>query len=129
MEKPEPNPQVEELLRQGIEAARSGDKASARPLLEQVVEKDQYNEKGWFWLAAVVETVDEKRVCLGNVVVINPGNQRAQRLLEQLESKSAAGAAVPSSPTSVSGKPVYLAIGRGSSGPRAAGAHSPDKRR
>jgi Tol biopolymer transport system component len=39
---------------------------------------------GWFWLASVVETDDEKRACLGNVVVINPKNERAQRLLNEL---------------------------------------------
>src|SRR3990172_3802016 len=110
MEKPEPNPQVEALLLKGVEAARSGDKATARALLEQVVEKDQYCEKGWFWLAAVVETVEEKRVCLGNVVVINPNNQRAQRLLDQLESKPAAMSTAPGASKNVSNRSVYLAI-------------------
>ncbi|NLF74924.1 MAG: hypothetical protein GX573_04445 [Chloroflexi bacterium] len=83
----EPNGQVENLLKQGIAAARAEDKATARALFEQVVELDQHNEKGWFWLAAVVDSDEEKRVCLGNVVVINPQNERAKRLLEQLEEK------------------------------------------
>jgi Tol biopolymer transport system component len=79
------NPEVEERLREGIKAARAKDKATARSLLERVVELDQHNEKGWFWLASVVDNVDEKRVCLGNVIVINPDNRRAQRLLDKLE--------------------------------------------
>jgi TolB protein len=84
MSNSEPAPQVEDLLRRGIEATRAGDKATARALLEQVVQQDQANEKGWFWLAAVVEDVKEKRICLGNVLMINPTNERAQRLLDQL---------------------------------------------
>jgi hypothetical protein len=108
----EPNPQVEALLQQGIDAARAGDKATARTLLEQVVAQDQYSEKGWFWLAAVVESVEEKRVCLGNVVVINPNNQRAKRLLEQLEGTDLREQFAPGG-SGVSRKTVYLAVGLG----------------
>jgi Tol biopolymer transport system component len=78
---------VQELLRQGIEAAREGNKAEARKFFEQVVELDDKNEKGWFWLASVVETDEEKKVCLGNVLFINPNNERAQKAMEQLQSK------------------------------------------
>ncbi len=117
MSNPEPNPQVEELLKKGIDAARSGDKTTARALLEQVVELDQQNEKGWFWLAAVVDDADEKRVCLGNVVVINPDNKRAQRLLAQLEGSVVSGAADDRAAlltqTGVNRRVVYLAIGLG----------------
>lgn len=80
-----PNPNVSELLREGIRAARAGEKEQARELLQQVVDLDQYSEQGWFWLASVVETDEERRTCLGNVVVINPNNTKAQELLERLE--------------------------------------------
>ncbi|NDJ85061.1 MAG: hypothetical protein GYB66_04165 [Chloroflexi bacterium] len=81
----EPAPEVRELLKEGINAARAGDKDKAREAFRKVVELDQYNEQGWFWLASVVETEEERRTCLGNVVLINPENLKAQRLLEQLE--------------------------------------------
>lgn len=86
MSNSEPN-QIEQMLQQGIEAAKSGDKAEARTLLEKVVEQDEHSELGWFWLAAVVTDDNEKRTCLGNVLVINPDNKRARRLLDQLENK------------------------------------------
>lgn len=111
-----PNPQVESLLTQGIEAARAGNKAVARALLEQVVEADQQNEKGWFWLAAVTDDVYEKRVCLGNVIVINPNNERARRLLEQLETHGTMDSR-PGRPGDSTKGPnrsaVYVAIGLG----------------
>lgn len=84
MSDPGPNSQVDAWLKQGIEAARAGDNATARTLLERVVEQDRRNERGWFWLAAVVDDIKEKKICLGNVLTVNPGNQRAQDLLQRL---------------------------------------------
>lgn len=106
------NPQVNDLLEQGIRAARAGNNAAARQALEEVVKLDQYNEKGWFWLAAVVDTVEEKRVCLGNVIVINPNNRRAQNLLNRLEEEEIpqAGSGQGSGPSRIT---VYAAIGLG----------------
>ena len=79
------NQSVEALLKQGIQAAKANDYSTARPLLERVVEQDQHNEKGWFWLAAITDDIDEKRICLNNVLLLNPENKRAQQLLAQLE--------------------------------------------
>lgn len=76
---------IDALLEQGIKAAKARNHATARTLLEQVVEMDQHNEKAWFWLAAITDDMDEKRICLNNVLVINPNNQRAQKMLNQLE--------------------------------------------
>ena len=85
MSSSEPNPQIELWLKQGIDAARAGEKTSARTSLERVVEQDQRNEKGWFWLAAVVDDISEKKICLGNVLMINPNNERAHDLLQRLQ--------------------------------------------
>ena len=79
---------IAELLRKGIEAAREGNKRQARELFEQVVELDEKNEKGWFWLASVVDTDDERRICLSNVLHINPNNERAKRALDALQAKA-----------------------------------------
>ncbi len=79
---------IQELLKQGIELAREGKKAEARKLFEEVTELDDQNEKGWYWLASVVPTDEERRVCLGNVLFINPNNERAQKLMAQLEAKA-----------------------------------------
>ena len=75
---------IRQLLREGVEAARAGDKATARDLFEQVTELDESNEQAWFRLAAVVESDEERRVCLENVLHINPDNERAQQILDRL---------------------------------------------
>jgi hypothetical protein len=84
---------VDQLLREGIAAAKIGDKETARSRLQEVVSLDQYNEKGWYWLASVVESNEERKVCLGNVVVINPGNARAQQMLDRLSRRTASTSA------------------------------------
>ncbi|MBO9309358.1 MAG: PD40 domain-containing protein [Chloroflexi bacterium] len=78
------DPRVERLLREGIAAARAGDKQTARAKLREVVALDQNNERGWFWLASVAETLEERRTCLGNVIVINPNNEKAKQMLERI---------------------------------------------
>ncbi|MCB9437412.1 MAG: PD40 domain-containing protein [Anaerolineales bacterium] len=83
--------ELNKLLTAGINAAKNRDNATARELLQQVIEKEQYNEQAWFWLASVVDTDEERRTCLGNVVLINPANKKAQELLDQLEAKATGG--------------------------------------
>jgi hypothetical protein len=99
MSEREAEAQIGELLRQGVEAARAGNKAVARALLEQVVALDQHHEKGWFWLAAVSDDLHEKITCLGNVLVINPDNARAQSLLARLEGGTIQGVSPATTPS------------------------------
>ncbi len=73
------------LLRDGVQAARKGQKEHARNLLFQVVEYDERNEKAWLWLSGVVETDEERVVCLENVLAINPDNGPAQKGLYKLQ--------------------------------------------
>jgi formylglycine-generating enzyme required for sulfatase activity len=78
----------DKLLKQGIAALKAGHKAEARDLLTQVVEQDERNEMAWLWLSGAVETDEERRICLENVLAINPNNSVAQRGLESLRKKS-----------------------------------------
>lgn len=72
------------MIRSAVQAFKQGNKAEARHLLEKVVEIDQYSEKAWLWLSAVVETTEEQRICLENVLAINPDNNRAEAGLKSL---------------------------------------------
>ncbi len=79
---------LQDLMRQGIEAAREGNKADAKVFFQQVVDLDDKNEKAWMWLASVVETDEERRVCLSNALFINPNNERAQNAMAKLDARS-----------------------------------------
>ncbi|HYO87878.1 MAG TPA: hypothetical protein VER79_04475 [Candidatus Limnocylindrales bacterium] len=104
--KPTPEGDAETLLRQGIDDARSGDRAGARLKFERVVELNDHNEKGWFWLASVVDTDLERRAALEKVLELNPNNDRARKALDALEARmeQAALAAVPPAPKASSGE-------------------------
>jgi hypothetical protein len=73
------------MVREGIAAYRAGRKEEARTLLMRAVEIDQFNEQAWLWLSAVVETPDEQKTCLENVLTINPSNDRARQGIKMLE--------------------------------------------
>ena len=79
---------IQQLMRDAIEAAREGRKSEAKTLFQQVVDQDDKNEKAWMWLASVVDTDEERRVCLSNVLFINPGNERAQTAMAKLDAKA-----------------------------------------
>ncbi len=79
--------EIAALLRQGIELARANNRAAAREKFERVVELDENNEKGWMWLASVVDSEDERRVCLANVLHINPSNEKARQALDKLNQR------------------------------------------
>lgn len=83
---------VDGMVREGISAYRAGRREEAHALLMRAVEIDQYNEQAWLWLSAVVESVDEQRTCLENVLTINPGNERAKQGLQMLTQKGGGGA-------------------------------------
>src|SRR5215210_638691 len=76
-----------DLLQQGIAAARAGQREQARALLMQVVEVDERNEQAWLWLAGVVDTPEDIRTCLQNVLDLNPANQQAQQGLAWVEQR------------------------------------------
>jgi hypothetical protein len=76
-------------LNQAIVAAKSGRKAEARRLLEAVLDADERNERAWLWLSDVVESDEERFVCLENVLTINPDNEVAHKGLAALRAAPA----------------------------------------
>jgi twitching motility two-component system response regulator PilG len=67
-----------ELLREGIAAARAGDKGRTRRLLREATGLDPSNELAWLWLAGVAESPQEGVACLERVLALNPANERAR---------------------------------------------------
>ena len=79
------SPYLQTLLREGIDAARAGQKERARELLQEVVETDETNLQAWLWLSSVADEWADKRVCLENVLTLDPNHQAAKAGLAWLD--------------------------------------------
>jgi hypothetical protein len=77
---------LDSVLRAGIKAAQQGNDDRARELLEQVLRRKRNSEIAWIWMTVVVKSSKEKRVCLKNILRINPDNQAARDALTRLGS-------------------------------------------
>lgn len=86
-------------LNQAIEAAKRGDKRQASDLLYAVLDDEPRNEIAWVWLSYIVDTPEDRRICLENALTINPASQYAIRGLAQLNGQVApAGKAIAAAP-------------------------------
>ena len=109
--------EIDQWLQEGISAAKAGQLEKARFLLLDVVEQNQANEVAWYWLYHVFHNIEDKRVCLENLIIINPTNLWAkQELLKYLDSgparvvkRAAAKAKAPGRPTTPP-RPIALKL-------------------
>jgi predicted nucleic acid-binding Zn ribbon protein len=70
--------QVSAWLREGIAAAKAGQNERAHDLLVRVVARDEHNAPAWLWLSGVVEDLEDRHLCLENVLAIDPNNAAAR---------------------------------------------------
>ncbi len=73
------------ILNQGIAAAKNGDRENARQLLMQATELDSLSEDAWMWLASISDYPEELVAFLNNVLTVNPANDRAKKWLAETE--------------------------------------------
>jgi tetratricopeptide (TPR) repeat protein len=83
---------VNGLLSQGIAAAKAKQRSRAREYLMKVIELDEGNEQAWLWLSGVMDALEDQKICLENVLTINPQNAHARAGLQWLERLMAASA-------------------------------------
>ncbi len=86
---------VEAMVREGVNAFKAGRREEARALLLKATELDQYNEQAWLWLSGLMDTPEDQRTCLENVLAINPNNERATQGLSYLTGQTSAGNVSP----------------------------------
>jgi tetratricopeptide (TPR) repeat protein len=77
---------LQEKLAQGITAAKAGNKPEARRLLTEVVKTDERQLEAWLWLSQVLDSLEDKTVCLENALTLDPDNEFAQKQLAQVKS-------------------------------------------
>lgn len=56
-------------------------------LLMRAVEADERNPQAWLWLAGVMDDPEDIRVCLENVLELDPANERAKQGLAWVEAR------------------------------------------
>jgi tetratricopeptide (TPR) repeat protein len=82
-----------------IAAARAKKRRQAREYLIKVTELDKGNEQAWLWLSGVMDDLEDQKICLENVLAINPQNAHARAGLQWLEKLMAASAAPSPDPS------------------------------
>lgn len=73
-----------ELRKQGIAAAKAGQKDEARKLLQQALKLEPRNEAAWLWLLSVARDQRERMFFLNRLLEINPSNDMALQSLQSL---------------------------------------------
>ncbi len=96
------------LLRDGIAAAKAGDKALTRRLLREAVYLEPDNEVAWLWLAGVAESPQDALVSLQRVLEINPNNERAREGLKS--ARLQAGVAEAKAGNKAAARPLLKAV-------------------
>jgi len=82
---------VDELLRQGIAAAQAGQSERAREFLMRVLHQDEGNVQAWLWLSGVVDSLDDREICLENVLALDPTHELARQGLARVRQQKEAG--------------------------------------
>ncbi|MFQ3537155.1 MAG: hypothetical protein SNJ58_14940 [Aggregatilineales bacterium] len=94
------NEELSRLLSEARKAIASGNKPTARALLEQALTLDDNNVQAWLLLARVVDTPRERRICYENVLDLDPNNVEARRALETLKPSPPSSASLTRPPAS-----------------------------
>jgi hypothetical protein len=74
-------------LQEAVDTAKAGQLAEARSMLKQILRKDPTNEMAWFIYSQIAESRANAIVCLQKVLAINPYNERARKMLDQMQPK------------------------------------------
>lgn len=74
----------QDLLRQGIAAARAGQPDVARQFIAKALQLDPRNEQAWLWLSSVAQSDEERIQILQQLLKINPANEHALKGLQAL---------------------------------------------
>ena len=94
---------MDDLLREGIAAARSGQRERARDLFMRAVEQDEKNVRAWLWLSSVVDSLEDQEICLENVLALDPTHDAARQGLAWVRKQMEAS--VPAEPDAMPPSP------------------------
>ena len=78
------------LVREGIAAARAGDRERASSLLREVLELDEDRAVAWLWLSSLTPDLAERRTYLERALALDPASDVAREGLMLVRRQSAA---------------------------------------
>ncbi len=84
----------DELMQAGNQALDAGDRRAAHDRWREAATIDPYSELVWTSLLRVLDDDEDRRVCLENIIAINPMNVQARRLMHR-QSPDATTATLP----------------------------------
>lgn len=79
--------EFDQLMQHGRAAYEQGDRALAHNLWKEAALLNPYSEDVWVALLDVLDAPEDQRVCLENILSINPMNVQARRILRAHEEK------------------------------------------
>jgi hypothetical protein len=89
---------MDDLIQKGADAFRAGNRDEARKLLLTAVKQTPNSERAWGWLYNVTNNDQERVHCLKEMLRINPKNEKANGLLNQLLNNEPPLQSPPSAP-------------------------------
>lgn len=87
MDVPQRDMNFAELMQAGRDAINRRNRAEAHTLLKKAAALDPYSEQVWLALLEVIDNDEDRRVCLQNILQINPLNIQARRSLNKIEAE------------------------------------------
>ncbi len=78
----------DELFQAGRSAFAMGNLQQAHDFWKEAARLSPFNEQVWLALLDVIDSDEDRRVCLQNILQINPLNIQAQRMLNQIAARS-----------------------------------------
>lgn len=75
---------IDQLLRDGVQAARSGDRTQAQRLFGRATKLQPANAQAWLWLAYATPEIVDKRSALAQALRLRPADARVRRSLQKL---------------------------------------------
>ncbi|MBZ0295737.1 MAG: hypothetical protein K8L99_24480 [Anaerolineae bacterium] len=79
--------EFDQLMRHGRTAYERGDLTLAHNMWKEAALLNPYSEEVWLALLDVLDAPEDQRVCLENILSINPMNVQARRMLRAYEEK------------------------------------------
>jgi LSD1 subclass zinc finger protein len=77
---------LNDLVAQGNESLKAGDKLNARQLFISAIKQNPNNEQAWYGLYNTIDNTEQRIRCLQEILRINPANDKARQMLEQHQS-------------------------------------------